>query len=112
VSVPVSKQLLNQIADRLTRTIPQPAKKVARTKQSWRTLKLGQRLLLRREWFRPGLRLPVGTPVTISKVDSLGILLTHISELGTLSELRWTDPEWQGMFEKAGRKKSGKKEES
>ena len=100
-----SPELINLIADRLSRTLPAPAKPVARTKQSWRTLRLGQRLLLRQRWFRPGLDLLPGTLVTISKVDSLGINLTHNSEQGTLSELRWTDPEWQEMFEKAGRRK-------
>ena len=107
MSVPVSKELLNLIADRLSRTIPAPAKPVAHTKQSWRTLKIGQRLRLRQRWFQPGLDLPVGTEIVISKVDSLGISLTHNSDASTMSQLRWTDTDWKRMFEKVkkGRKK-------
>ncbi len=105
VSDSPTPELISQIADRLTRPIPKPAAPVARTKLSWRTLRLGQRLRLRQRWFRPGMDLPEGTEITVSKVDSLGISLTHKSEKGKVHTLRWTDPEWQGMFEKAGRGK-------
>lgn len=98
-----SPELLSAIADRLTRPIPAPATPVARTKVSWRTLKLNQKLRLRQRWFRPGMDLPEGTEILITKVDSLGISLTHIAEKGTISTLRWTDPKWQGMFEKVAR---------
>lgn len=98
-----SPALLNHIVDLLSRPIPQPAKPVARTQASWRTLKLGQVLVLRQRWFISGLMdLPEGTEITISKVDSLGISLTHSSELGIL---RWTNPEWKGMFERAGKRR-------
>jgi len=109
-----SPELLNQIADRLSLPIPKPAAPVARARASWRTLKVSQELLLKDSWFRAGFWfqegmgwLPAGTKVTVSKTDTLGITLTHYSEEGTLTELRWTDPEWKGMFEKVrkGRKK-------
>jgi len=47
--------------------------------------------------------LPKGTEILITKVDSLGISLTHVAVKGTISTLRWTDPEWKGMFEKVAR---------
>jgi hypothetical protein len=98
-----SLALLNHIADLLSRPIPKPAQPVAKTQQSWRTLRLGQTLVLKQRWFRSGVAdLPVGTELTISKVDSLGISLTHNSELGIL---RWTNPEWEGMFQKAGKRR-------
>ena len=100
-----SPETLNRIADAFSRPIPQPAKPMARTKQSWRTLKVGQVLRLRQRWFRPGLDLPPGTEVTVSKTDSLGVDLTHKSEFGTLSLLRWTDPEWKTVFERVRRKR-------
>jgi len=100
----VSQALIEEIADRLSRPIPQPAKPVARTQQSWRTLKVGQQLSLRQRWFRSGgLDLPPGTNLTISKVDSLGISLTHNSEE---SILRWTNPDWKPMFEKVKKGKA------
>ncbi len=97
------KALIEQIADRLSRPIPKPAQPQARTQQSWRTLRLDQRLRLRQRFFIPGMDLPAGAELTISKVDSLGISLTSDSKEGIL---RWTNPEWEGMFErmKKGRK--------
>ena len=100
-----SPKLIESIADRLSRPIPKPAAPVAKTRKTWQTLKLDQKLLLRVRWFRPGLDLPPGTEVRVSKVDSLGISLTHISEQGTLSLLRWMEKDWKGMFEKVRRKK-------
>ena len=96
------KALIEQIANQLSRPIPKPAQPQARTQQSWRTLRLDQRLYLRQRFFIPGMDLPEGTELTISKVDSLGISLTSDSKEGIL---RWTNPEWEGMFEKRGRGK-------
>jgi hypothetical protein len=97
-----SLALLNHIVDLISRPIPKPAKQIARTQASWRTLKLDQRLTLRQRWFAPGMDLPPGTEVTISKVDSLGISLTHNSDSGIL---RWTNPNWKVMFEKTGKRR-------
>ena len=105
----VTRHTFEQIADRLSRPIPKPAQPVPRAKASWRTLKPGDHLQLKVSWFRPGLRLPEGTQLEVSKVDSLGICLTHISEESTLTEIRWRDPEWKKVFEKVrrtGRKKT------
>jgi hypothetical protein len=112
-----SQAQLEKIADNLSRPIPKPKRPVAKPQSSWRTLKPGQTLQLRSRWFRPGLDLPQGTKVQVRSVDSLGmdltVDLTHISEESTIHTLRWTDPEWKGMFEKVkkGRKDGQKKEE-
>ena len=102
-----SPQLLNQIADRLSRPIPAPAKPPIRTKQSWHTLRLNTMLQTKERWFSPSLDLPAGTKLLVTKVDTEGVSLTHNSEEGILSTLRWTNPEWKGMFSKVrkGRKK-------
>ena len=103
-----SPVLLNQIADRLSRPIPTPAVPPVRTKQSWRTLKLNTMLQTKERWFSPTLDLPAGTKLLVTKVDTEGISLTHHSEQGILSTLRWTNPEWRRMFSKVRRRKKPK----
>ncbi len=101
-------ELLNLIADRLSRPIPKPAQPIARTKLTWQTLKLNQKLRTRVEWFQAGQSsIPLGTELTVTKVDSLGVDLTLESECDTLRTLRWTQKDWKGTFEKVkkGRKK-------
>ena len=103
-----SPALLNKIADRLSRPIPAPAKPPIQTKSSWRTLKLNTTLETKERWFSTTLDLPAGTKLLVTKVDTEGVSLTHHSEEGILSVLRWTNPEWQAMFSKVrkGRKKT------
>ncbi len=108
----VSPQLLNQIADRLSRPIPAPAKPPVRTKATWKTIKLGALLKTKVQWFgRYGINqtftYPPGTELIVTKVDTEGISLRyHYKELTSepphliICELRWTNPEWQTMFTK------------
>ena len=103
----VSPRLLNQIADRLSRPIPAPAKPPVRTKATCKTIKLGALLETKIQWFGFAHNFPVGTKLIVTKVDTEGISLRyHYKELTSepphliICELRWTDPEWQTMFTK------------
>lgn len=101
---------LEEIARRLTLKIPPPKVKPAKPQASWRTLKVGQRLLSRCSYFSPALgSQPPGTIWEITFVSSAGMLLiplakhTESDTLKVKGQLRWTDPDWKGSFEKAPR---------
>jgi len=102
---PTDPKLIAQIADRLSRPIPAPAKPPARTRQSWQTLKVGQKLRLRTRWFRDGTHFPEGTLLTVSKTDSQGISLTIDSTSGII---RWTNVDWKPVFEKVKKERTRK----
>lgn len=105
-----SPQLLNRIADALSRPIPKPALRPVKPQKSWRTLRPGQRLQLKTSFFQSGgSRLPEGTILEIKSADSLGIFLTHYSEESKLkTTIRWTDREWERFFQRVRGKKEKK----
>jgi hypothetical protein len=105
-------QRYNQIADNLTRHIPAPKVKPAKDQQTWRTLRMDQRLELKERLFKPGLDLLPGSVLTISRVTSRGIELTTDPTLGKIQKVRWTDAEWKGMFKKLKKERTSGKSRS
>jgi len=98
---------LREIASNLTRRIPRPRQKAAKSQQSWRTLKVGDKLQVinGERIYSPTVgNCHPGTVFEVAECDSLGVLIRVVlSERGSAhagGEMRWTNPEWKGTFKK------------
>ena len=117
---------LNEIATRLSRTIPTPRRPIAKPSKTWRKLRPGQLVRNLSRWFMSGdgYDFPEGTTFQIVAVDSLGMMLLpyglcedptckvcadglHTTDNCATVPIRWTDPQWESALERVKKGAAG-----
>ena len=99
---------LGQIIKNLTGSIPKPYRAPPKAQGSWRLLKVGNRLLVKKPWASGNDYLKVGDEVEVEGCDSQGVWLTVVSGSARLSRIRWEMVEWEGSFERVTAKRGRK----
>ena len=102
---------LSRIIRNLTGTIPAPYKPPPKPQASWRLLKVGNRLSVKKPYASGRDYLKSGDMVEVEGCDSQGVWLTVVSGGARLSRIRWESVDWEGSFERVTRKLKGRKNE-
>lgn len=96
---------LRRIVKNLTGSIPKPYRPPAKVQASYRTLKVGNQLSVKKPWASGKDYLKVGDVIEVEGCDSQGVWLTVVSGGARLNRIRWENPDWQGSFERIKRER-------